>query len=197
MDTSSVLTEEQCIEVSINSFCNESIKSFQAQLQYMEGMCNRDDTTTKSNLLTTNYTLYENYSTCIPISVMSNTCYSALVYHNGVLVGKTIPQQLILLPCKTSGLNFDGVMVNSSMGEILPGDLEEVIHDTKLELQCQEGYIPANDGLEFPSIICCLNGTFQPVPMTNGTLCFPSTGDHLKVAYCTCMIVSIHAGILA
>ena len=164
-DPSPILTERQCIKVSINSFCNESADSFQVQLHYTEGTCAMQAPTKSTDI----DTLSENYIQCVSIKAVSTICYSAEVYHDGIEVGRTERQQLILLPCNTSSLNFEGVIVN--MGEVMPG--EEVNHSTILELQCDTGYNPAS-GSEF--LFRCVNGTIQPAPRTNNTLCTSSIG---------------------
>ena len=158
-DTSPVLTENPCIEVSINSNCNESADTFQVQLQYTEGMCGRNQTEFTQS--TDHYSLGEDYKQCVPLTEPGKFCYSAQVYHNGVVVGSTEPQQLILLLCNISSLNFKGVIITTSMRELIPG--EEVAHNTILVLQCDVGYIPAN-GSEFLNLtLQCVNGTVIPL----------------------------------
>ena len=155
-DTRAALNESQCIEVSINRFCNESADSFQAQLQYME---RRNDTTSaeSSILRRTFYALDENYTTCVPITeTEKNVYYSAQVYHNGVVVGRTEPQQLILLPCNTSSLNLqdDIVVYSIPVGAVNLGD--EVVHNSVLFFVCRVGC-----DLSGPNQTRCVNGTLE------------------------------------
>ena len=169
-DPNPTLNQSQCIEVSVNSNCNESAESFQAQLQYTEGLCVSEVVFTPTQS-TSSYPLSKDYKTCVPFNHTGTICYSALVYRDGVLVGRTERQQLILLPCNTSSLNFDGAIIN--MGEVMPG--EEVAHNTKLELQCDTGY-SLTSGSE-SLIFRCVNGTIQP--RTDGTPCTRPPGIHV------------------
>ena len=153
-DPSPILTERQCIEVSINSFCNENEGSFQAQLLYTEGMCGKNATIATST--NNSDPLDKNYTFCVPINETGTICYSALVYHNSVVVGRTEPQQLILLPCNTSSLNLNHakVVINSTMGIVYQGD--EVSHNTILFFRCVMGC-----DLSGPGQAHCVNGTFE------------------------------------
>ena len=148
-DPSPILTERQCIEVSINSFCNESADSFQVQIQYFEGNCERNVTIF---ILTDNYTLNESYSQCVPINMAGTVCYRARVFHNFEVVGVTKAQQLTLLPCDTNSLNVlrgSGVIIsNLYMGQ------EEVHHNTVVKFGCNSYELNQTR---------CINGTFQPV----------------------------------
>ena len=143
-DTIPTLTERQCIELSINRFCNESTDSFQAQLQYTEGLC---AVSNKTELFSTdNYTLEENYMTCIPINEAGVICFSAQVYHNSVVVGRTEPQQLTLLSCNLNSLHDLGVIISHvGQGAVVP-------HNTVVDLWCYDFSL-----LEQTR---CVNGTF-------------------------------------
>ena len=158
-DSSLALTERQCIEVSINNLCiNESADSFQAQLQYTEGMC--EDGETESSLTLTNtdiYPLDESYRQCIPVN-MTLACYSTRVFQNNEIIGTTEFQQLILLPCNITIINLrdaHGIVINSSTHDITPN--EKVPHNTLLQFHCTLGY-------DFNGInqTRCINGTFEP-----------------------------------
>ena len=167
-DPSPTLNENPCIEVSINRECNESADSFQAQLQYRMGMCEGGDSEAVQapTQSINNCSLSEGYTTCIPIHETGAICYTAQVYHNGtsVVVGRTEPQQLLLLPCNTSSLGFEGATIN--MGEVTPGD--EVAHNVMLKLQCDAGYnLARGSNLTFR----CVNETIQPEPRTDTTFC--------------------------
>ena len=148
-DPSPILTERQCIEVSINRFCNESANSFQAQIQYFEGSCERNSTVFVS---TDNYTLNESYRQCVPINLTGTICYRAIVFYNIEVVGATKAQQLTLLPCSTNSLNFlqgSGVIIsNLHMGQ------EEVHHNTVVKFGCNSNELNQTH---------CINGTFEPV----------------------------------
>ena len=184
-DTIPTLTKSPCIEVSINSNCNESADSFQAQLQYTEKMCGIDQVETDR------YALNEDYRVCIPISAMGNVCYSALVFHNNVIVGIKEAQNLILLPCNISSLNsVPGVVINSTMGEIAQGD--EVPHNALFEFQCELGYsfVDAENNQTR-----CVNGTFEPSEQILGTLCSSSKGVCVHVCVYVCM--HVHASVRA
>lgn len=157
-DTSPTLTESQCIDVSINSFCNESGDSFEAQLHYTEGVCVSNGTEVFTNRSTDKYKLGKDYVKCVPIKETGTICYSAQVYHDGVVVGRTEPQQLILLPCNTSSLNLEHqVVINSTIGLISLGD--KVVHNTRLFFQCMMGC-----DLSGQSQTRCVNGTFVNEP---------------------------------
>ena len=170
--------ERHCIEVSISSNCHERADSFRARLQYTQGICGQNETIL---IQTINDTLaIGTYSTCIPISETETICYSAQVFSDGVEVGRTNAQQLTLLSCNTSSLNFKGVMLNSSMGEITPG--EEVAHNTVLKLQCDMGCNPATSNKILNIEVRCFNGTLQHAPAANTTLCICTTGKSI-----TCM----------
>ena len=153
-DTSPTLTERQCIEVSINSYCNESADMFQAQIQYAEGTCDRNGTEFTS---TNNYTLYENYRQCVPIIKTGNICYSARVFHDGRIVGSTKVKQLTLLPCRMNTLQESGVIVSTVQGR--NGPREVVPHNTAVEIWCYDFSILNRTR--------CANGTFVPL-VTNG-----------------------------
>ena len=152
-DTSSTLTERQCIEVSINNNCNESADSFQAQLQYTEGMCGNN---TALFISTENYTLNEKYRQCVPIHATGTVCYKARVFHNSMVVGATKAEQLILLPCSTNSFIFlqdNGVLImNVYSGQ------EEVPHNTVVKYWCDR-----NSFRSEPSQTRCINGTFEPL----------------------------------
>ena len=152
-DTSSTLTERQCIEVFINSFCNESADSFLAQLQYTEGMCGNN---TAPFISTENYTLNEKYRQCVPINVTGTVCYKARVFQNSMVVDATKAQQLQLLPCFTNSFIFlqdNGVLISN----VYSGQ-EEVPHNTVVKYWCDR-----NGFLSELSQTRCINGTFEPL----------------------------------
>ena len=156
-DSRPALTERQCTEVSINRLClNASAESFQAQLQYTEGTCENGETESSLTLINTDiYPLDESYRQCIPINI-TRACYSARVFHNNEVVGKTEFQQLTLLPCNiTTQRAGHGIVINSSTHNITL--YEEVPHNTLLQFHCNLGY-------DFSGInqTRCINGTFEP-----------------------------------
>ena len=172
-NASPTLTERQCIEVSINSFCNENADSFQVQLKYAEGMCGAFDDIDAVSIPTSNYPRTENYTTCINISAIGSICYSALVYHHGVVVGRTEPQQLILLPCDTSSLSEFNVHVAGSKTRVG----KEVPHYTLLNLECK--------GCSLCGILQtrCINGTME-LGTIHCSICKSKISDSVRSYYC-------------
>ena len=150
IDPSSAITPDQCIEVSINSHCDERSDTFQAQVQFIEGSCESDHELTNT---TSNYTL-EDYKTCVPV-VAGTICYSTVIFHNELELGRTERQELILLPCILKTSNSTRVNINSTIGEI-PRGIEMIPHNTKLYFFCD-----FNCTID-QSQSRCANGTFQP-----------------------------------
>ncbi|XP_064385616.1 uncharacterized protein LOC135334390 isoform X2 [Halichondria panicea] len=150
IDLSQVLTE-QCVQISISSFCKKSAASFQVQLRFSRGFCKDNAAeTTKQN-----YTLQENYMTSIPTENFSN-CFSVVVFNDGMEIGASDQQQLILSECNTSSINASGVWFNSTMGRVSLGD--SVLHNTQLDIHCNpDCRMPVGDNNTL-----CVNGTFEP-----------------------------------
>ncbi len=150
IDLSQVLTE-QCVQISISSFCKKSAASFQVQLRFSRGFCKDNAAeTTKQN-----YTLQENYMTSIPTENFSN-CFSVVVFNDGMEIGASDQQQLILSECNTSSINASGVWFNSTMGRVSLGD--SVLHNTQLDIHCN----PDCRMLVGDNNTLCVNGTFEP-----------------------------------
>ena len=150
IDPSHVLTKQQCVQVSINSFCTERAASFQVQLRFSRGFCGDNYAETTTN----NYTLQANYKTCIRTENYSN-CFSAVVFNDGVEISASDQQQLILLECNTSSINASGVWLNSTMGRVSQGGL--VPHNTQLDIHCDDDCMLVGD-----NNTNCANGTFEP-----------------------------------
>ena len=151
LDTSSAVTPDQCIEVSINSHCDERSDIFQAQVQFNMGSCESDPELTNS---TNNYTLQDGYKTCVPV-VAGTICYSIVIFHNELELGRTERQELILLPCILKTSNSTRVNINSTNGEI-PRGIEMIPHNSTLYFSCDR-----NCTID-QSQSRCANGTFQP-----------------------------------
>ena len=110
---------------------------------------------TRTELISSNYyyILQENYMTCIPVNLASTICYSAQVYYNGVVVGRTEVQQLTLLSCALNSLYDLGVIISHV------GQGAVVRHNTVVDLWCY-------DFSQF-NRARCVNGTFEPFVANN------------------------------
>ncbi|XP_064385609.1 uncharacterized protein LOC135334385 isoform X2 [Halichondria panicea] len=150
IDLSQVLTE-QCVQISINSFCKKSAASFQVQLRFSRGICEDNAVETTTN----NYTLQTNYMTCIPTENYTN-CFSVVVFNGGMEIGASDQQQLILSECNTSSITASGVWFNSTMGRVSIG--HSVPHNAQLDIHCN----PYCRMLVGDNNTLCVNGTFEP-----------------------------------
>ncbi len=154
IDPSSAVTPDQCIEVSINSHCDERSDTFQAQVQFIEGSCESDPELTNT---TNNYTL-EDYKTCVPV-VAGTICYSTVIFQNNVEVDRRKRQELVLMPCMLETSNSTRLKINSTIGNIPPG-IEMVPHNARLYFFCGDPNCTLiSNG---PNQTRCANGTFQP-----------------------------------
>ncbi len=147
LDASFAVTLSRCIEVSINSNCEERSDTFQAQVQFIEGTCGSDSEITNTG----NYTLQEDYTTCVPIIANTN-CYSIGIFHNELELGRT---ELVPMPCILNTSNSTRVNINSTIGEIQPGT-EVIPHNTILYLSCDIHCTLDQNQTR------CANGKFQP-----------------------------------
>ncbi len=142
---------EQCVQISINSFCKKSAASFQVQLRFSRGICEDNAVETTTN----NYTLQTNYMTCIPTENYTN-CFSVVVFNGGMEIGASDQQQLILSECNTSSITASGVWFNSTMGRVSIG--HSVPHNAQLDIHCN----PYCRMLVGDNNTLCVNGTFEP-----------------------------------
>ncbi len=154
LDTSSAVTPRQCIDVSINSHCDERSDTFKAQVQFIEGTCESDGELTNS---TSNYTLQEDYKTCIPV-VADTICYSTVIFHNELELNRTERQELVLLPCILETSNSTTLKISSTIGNIPPG-IERIRHNTMLYFSCNDSNCTL---INSQNETRCANGTFQP-----------------------------------
>ncbi len=182
IDPSSAITPDQCIEVSINSHCDERSDTFQAQVQFIEGSCESDPELINT---TSNYTLQEDYKTCVPV-VAGTICYSIMIFHNELELGRTERQELILLPCILKTSNSTRVNINSTIGEI-PRGIKTIPYNTQLYFFCDFNCtIDQNQSL-------CANGTFQPAIshiLQDGCRCSDGKQHLLLHNYFTCIALS-------
>ncbi len=74
IDLRQVLTKEQCVQVSINSFCTESAASFQVQLRFSRGFC-------EENASQTIIPYRQTTRHCIHTKSISN-CFSVVVFND-------------------------------------------------------------------------------------------------------------------
>ena len=74
IDLRQVLTKEQCVQVSINSFCTGSAASFQVQLRFSRGFC-------EENASQTIIPYRQTTRHCIHTKSISN-CFSVVVFNN-------------------------------------------------------------------------------------------------------------------
>ncbi len=151
LDPSSAVTPDQCIAVSINSHCDERSDIFQAQVQFNMGSCASDSELTNT---TNNYTL-EDYKTCVPV-VAGRICYSTVIFHSELELGRTERHELVLLPCKLETSNSTRVNINSTIGEIPPGIEKIVPHNTIIYLSCDSNCTLDQNQTR------CANESFQP-----------------------------------
>ncbi len=154
IDPSSAVTPSQCIAVSINNHCDERSDTFQAQVQFIEGSCEPDSELTNT---TSNYTM-QDYKTCVPV-VADTICYSTVIFHNNVELGRRKRQELVLMPCILKISNSTRLKINSTIG-IIPLRIEVTVpHNTWLYFLCDNPNCTLINGHNQTR---CVNGTFQP-----------------------------------
>ena len=118
----------------------------------------KNDTTLETGLIgRTFYGLDESYTTCIPVVERERKVYySAQVYYDGVEVGKTKTQELILSSCNTNSLNIQGEVAIFSIPEGVVNLGDEVAHNSALRFTCM-----MSCDLIGQNQTRCVNGTFE------------------------------------
>ena len=164
IDPSSAVTPSQCIDVSINNHWDERSDTFQAQVQFIEGSCESDSELTNT---TSNYTL-EDYKTCVPV-VAGTICYSIMIFHNNVELGKTDRKELVLMPCMLEPSSSTRLKINSTNGDIPLGIEVTVSHNTQLYFFCCDPNCTLISNGHNQTR--CANGTFKPDITQDGCHC--------------------------
>ncbi len=104
-----------------------------------------------------NSTLHD-YETCIRVGT-DPICFSAVIFHRGVEIARTVRQELILLQCNTNNISSvynNGVTVTNSITmEVVPQGTK-VLHNTVLSFQCT-----TLCKLIGTNTTRCVNGTFE------------------------------------